>query len=225
MKEHLLIVFPHPDDETFGKAGTIALHTKAGNPATLVCGTLGQMGRNMGKPFFANRETFPAIREHELRDACQVLGIEDLRLLRLRDKTLEFEDPEGLADKVEEVIREVKPSRIMTYYPGHGVHPDHDALAAATIRAVARLPREQRPVVQASAVTRNAREVLGPPDLEVDVSPVVDIKLDAYRAHRSQSQGMLQRMEQRMIEDPEFKAQTEQNMRREVFWLYPIDQL
>ena len=222
MEKHVLVVFPHPDDETFGKAGTIALHTQAGTPVTLICGTLGQMGRNMGNPFFANRETLPKIREQELRDACQVLGIEDLRLLGLRDKTLEFEDRELLADRIEEVIKDVKPSLILTYYPGHGVHPDHDALSAATILAVARLPKSERPVVHGSAVTRNARKVLGPPDLENDVTSVIDIKMDAYRAHRSQSEAMLRRMETQMAADPEFREKTERSMRREVFWVCPV---
>lgn len=222
MNDHLLVVFPHPDDETFRKAGTIALHTRAGKPATLICATLGQMGRNMGKPFFANRETLPAVRERELRDACQVLGIEDLRLFRLRDKTLEFEDPDFLADKIEAVIKEIRPSRIMTFYPGHGVHPDHDALSAATVRAVARLPKSERPIIHASAVTPNAREVLGPPDIEIDVTGVVQTKLAAYRAHRSQSEAMMQRLEAQMAEDPALKEQTEQSLRREVFWVYPV---
>jgi N-acetylglucosamine malate deacetylase 2 len=223
MERHVLAVYPHPDDESFGKAGTVALHTKAGTPVTLICGTLGQMGRNMGKPFFANRETLPKLREKELRDACDVLGIQDLRLLGLRDKTLEFEDPEALADKVEAVIRDVHPSLIITYYPGHGVHPDHDALSAATIRAVARLPKDQRPVVYGSPVTRNPVETLGPPDVEVDVSSVYDTKIAAIRAHRSQSQAMLERMEQEMAEDPAVKKEIEKNMSVERYWIYAVE--
>lgn len=223
LERHVLAVYPHPDDESFGKAGTLALHSKAGTPVTLICGTLGQMGRNMGKPFFANRETLPKVREKELRDACDVLGVQDLRLLGLRDKTLEFEDPEALADKIEAVIREVHPSLVITYYPKHGVHPDHDALSAATIRAVARLPKDQRPVVHGSPVTKNPVETLGAPDVEVDVSSVLDVKLEAIRAHRSQSQAMLARMEEQMASDPEFKEQMEQNMSRELYWICHID--
>ncbi|MDB5084113.1 MAG: bacillithiol biosynthesis deacetylase BshB2, partial [Bacilli bacterium] len=60
MERHVLVVLPHPDDESFGTAGAIALYTQAGIPVTYVCGTLGEMGRNMGRPFFANRETLPA---------------------------------------------------------------------------------------------------------------------------------------------------------------------
>ena len=223
MERHVLAVYPHPDDESFGKAGTLALYTAAGTPVTLICGTLGQMGRNMGKPFFANRETLPVLRERELRDACDVLGIRDLRLLRLRDKTLEFEDPEVLADHVEKVIREVNPSLVMTFYPKHGVHPDHNALAEATVRAVARLPKDERPIVYGSPVTQNAREVLGPPDVVNDVSSVLDTKMGAIRAHKSQSQAMLEGVQKRMESEPEFKEQYSKFMTQEAFWIVPID--
>ena len=83
--------------------------------------------------------------------------------------------------------------------------------------------KEERPVVHGSAVTRNARKVLGPPDLENDVTSVIDIKMDAYRAHRSQSEAMLRRMETQMAADPQFREKTEQNMRREVFWVCPVE--
>ncbi|BBP90109.1 hypothetical protein BsIDN1_37270 [Bacillus safensis] len=51
------------------------------------------------------------------------MDITDLRMLGLRDKTLEFEDDEYLADVMETIIDEVKPTLIVTFYPGHGVHP------------------------------------------------------------------------------------------------------
>jgi N-acetylglucosamine malate deacetylase 2 len=222
-QRHVLAVYPHPDDESFGKAGTIALFTRSGTPVTLICATLGQMGRNMGKPFFATRETLPAVREQELRNACDVLGIRDLRLLGLRDKTIEFEDPEFVADKIEAVLREVRPSLVITYYPRLGVHPDHDALSAATIRAVKRLPKEERPVVWGSPVINNPTDVIGQPDVEIDVSSVLDVKIAAIKAHRSQSQAMMSQMEAKMKEDPVFREETERRLSTERYWIYPVE--
>ncbi|MCL6444107.1 MAG: bacillithiol biosynthesis deacetylase BshB2 [Alicyclobacillus sp.] len=222
-QRHVLAVYPHPDDETFGKAGTFALFAKAGVPVTLICGTLGQMGRNMGKPFFATRETLPLIREQELRAACEVLGIRDLRLFGLRDKTVEFEDPEALADRIEAVIREVDPSVVMTYYPGHGVHPDHDAMSHATVLAIRRLPKERRPVVWGSPVTANPRETFGPPDIVVDVTSVMDVKLAATRAHRSQSEAMFKHMEEEAAKDPKVREEFERRFATENYWIYPVE--
>ena len=130
MERHVLVVFPHPDDEAYAAGGTIRLLTDQGVPVTYACGTLGQMGRNMGKNVFANRETIPHIRKKELKDLCEAMGIKDLRMLGFHDKTLEFEDVDFVADKIEAIIQEVNPSRIITFYPEHGVHPDHNAFGA-----------------------------------------------------------------------------------------------
>ena len=47
-ERHVLVIFPHPDDETFSSAGTIASYIEKGIPVTYACLTLGQMGRNLG---------------------------------------------------------------------------------------------------------------------------------------------------------------------------------
>ncbi|MDB5084454.1 MAG: bacillithiol biosynthesis deacetylase BshB2, partial [Bacilli bacterium] len=159
-------------------------------------------------------------REKELRDACTILGIDDLRLLGLRDKTLEFEDPDKLADRIGVIIAEINPSLVITHYPGHGVHPDHNALGAATIRAIGRMPQDKRPAVHCHAITKNRVEALGEADVVVDVSSVSDIKLAAIKAHSSQSSAMLARMGEQMAKDPEFRKQMEQQRSRELYWTY-----
>jgi N-acetylglucosamine malate deacetylase 2 len=220
MTQPVLAVFPHPDDETFGKAGALALHAQAGVPITLICATSGQMGRRMGNPFFANRETLSSIREKELKDACDMIGIRDVRLWRLLDKTLQFEDPEELADRIFEVIQEVRPFRVYTYYPEHGVHPDHDALAAATIIAIQRLTKELRPEIYASAFSKNCLEILGPPNIIMDVSSVLDCKIAALRAHRSQSDVVMKKLDQEFAEHPERKMEIFASQLKEQYWTY-----
>lgn len=222
MERHILVVLPHPDDETFGCGGTIALHTAAGTPVTYVCGTLGEMGRNMGRPFFANRETLRSVREKELRDACEALGIRDLRMLGLRDKTVEFEDIEVLSNRILEIILELRPSLIITHYPGYGVHPDHNALARATVRAVEKLPIAERPPIYAMAITRERFKQLGQPDVEIDIQSVSDKKMEAIRAHRSQSEGMMSLMASQAEKDPVVKQQFEQRLKKEIYWIYPL---
>ncbi len=122
-EQHVLVVFPHPDDEAFGVSGTIAQYAQSGTPVTYACLTLGEMGRNMGVPPFANRETLPLIRRQELEEACRVLGIHDLRLLGYRDKTVEFEDEEELADRIAAIVAETNPSLVITFYPGYKCPP------------------------------------------------------------------------------------------------------
>jgi len=201
MERQVLVIFPHPDDETLAVGGAIALHAQAGSPVTYACFTLGQMGRNMGKPFFANRETLPKIREKELRDASAILGISDLRLLGFRDKTLEFEDKEVLAKIIYDLCTELNPSLIITYYPGYCVHPDHEALAEATMDAVRRLPEVERPVLHCQAFSKNHAEAIGERDVWLDTSSVWEIKYQAIKAHASQTAGFVNRMERALHGD------------------------
>ncbi len=218
MKEHLLVIMPHPDDETFAVGGTIALYARRGVPVTYVCATRGEMGRNMGRPPFATRESLPALREQELREACRILGITDLRFLGLWDKTVEFEDPDALAARLRAIIEEIRPSLIITYHPEYSVHPDHMALGRATVRAVAQLPPEERPPVHTRAFGR-ASAALGEPDLVVDVSSVWETKLAAIRAHRSQSQLMLERAQG----DPEQQERLRREREMERYHVWKFD--
>src|SRR5690625_3930391 len=143
-QKHVVIIYPHPDDESFGAAGSIYHFRKEGVPVTYLCGTLGEMGRNMGTPPFANRETLAKIRKKELKVACEFLDI-DYRLLGYRDKTIEFEKKSTVVAHVKGILEEIQPSLVITHYPGHGVHPDHDALGAATIEAVGQMDEVDRP--------------------------------------------------------------------------------
>lgn len=219
MEKHVLVVLPHPDDETFGCGGTLALFAKSGVPVTYICGTLGQMGRNMGKPFFATRESLPKIREAELEKACEAIGIQRVIKFGLRDKTIEFEDPEPLIYRIEQILRELKPSLVLTHYPGYAVHPDHNALGDLTIRALSRLSAQERPIVYAHAFARDCQDVIGPPDIVNDISAVADVKLAAIQAHKSQSQVILPRSANGQIMKPS-KNSYSHMLQRESFWTY-----
>jgi N-acetylglucosamine malate deacetylase 2 len=190
-ERHVLVIFPHPDDEAFSVSGTLALHREAGTPVTYLCLTLGEMGRNLGNPPFATRESLPKIRKKELIDAANAIGIQDLRMLGLRDKTIEFEDDEKLTSLFTDAINELNPSLIITFYPGYSVHPDHEATARAVVRAVERMEEKERPKLHCVAFSNNCIDELGQPDIIHDISAVEEKKVATFTAHRSQTQAMV----------------------------------
>jgi N-acetylglucosamine malate deacetylase 2 len=211
-QRQILVVLPHPDDEA-GMAGTLAAHIHNGTPVTYICLTLGQMGRNMGNPPFATRVTLPLVRKAELEQSCQAIGIQDLRMWGLHDKTIEFEDREALTRRLLDVIEEIKPSLIMTFHPELSVHPDHNATGALVIGAVKRLLEDDRPTVHCVAFAKGCEEILGPPDVVNDVSRYYGNKIGSLNAHRSQFQIMVGN---RSFDDPEVKAR----FSKERFWTY-----
>jgi bacillithiol biosynthesis deacetylase BshB2 len=223
-RRHLLVVLPHPDDESFSSAGTMAMHADAGVPVTFLCGTYGDMGRNMGRPFFANRETLRDVREREAREACRILGA-DLAFLGLRDKTVEFEDPDEVAARIAEVIRERAADLVISFYPGKAVHPDHDALGEATVRAVRRLPEVERPTVWAVAVgpPEQLEEELGRPDVRVDIRAYAERKLAALEAHATQTKAMFERLAAGSDQDEHLRKRLEEGRRTESFYALDPD--
>ncbi|MGO1057539.1 bacillithiol biosynthesis deacetylase BshB2 [Planococcus sp. FY231025] len=214
-ERHVLVVFPHPDDEAFGVSGTITTHIQRGTPVTYACLTLGEMGRNLGNPPFATRESLPMIRKKELLASAEAMGLTDLRMMGLRDKTVEFEDDEKMVRMMEELINELNPSLIITFYPKFSVHPDHEATARAVVRAVRRM--KDRPKLHCVAFANETLDVLGKPDIIYDVTAVRSQKMNAMKAHISQTAWMLEEMELKLSQGD---VETENWLTKERFYNY-----
>ncbi|SLM29968.1 hypothetical protein MTBBW1_2030058 [Desulfamplus magnetovallimortis] len=107
-----LVFAPHPDDETLGMGGMIALATGKGIAVHVVFMTNGDMGGN------------PDIRKLETRRAAEVLGISRIFYLGLRDRELTYEQlPHSM---LETIFDELNPS--VVFLPSfQEIHPDHRA--------------------------------------------------------------------------------------------------
>jgi bacillithiol biosynthesis deacetylase BshB2 len=215
-ERHVLVVFPHPDDEAFGVSGTMAAYIENGTPVTYACLTLGEMGRNLGDPPFATRESLPLIRKEELKNAAKSIGLEDLRMLGYRDKTVEFEDPEKIIADITSIINEVNPSLIITFYPGYAVHPDHDATGAAVVKAVERIVPSERPTLYLLAFSNGCEQEIGQADIVHDVTEFAPKKIACLLSHQSQVQLFAGLEEKYALGDPDVV----ERVTMERFWTY-----
>jgi LmbE family N-acetylglucosaminyl deacetylase len=50
MNRSILLIFAHPDDESFGPAGTTAKYRDLGIPTDLICATRGEVGSRVDVP-------------------------------------------------------------------------------------------------------------------------------------------------------------------------------
>jgi LmbE family N-acetylglucosaminyl deacetylase len=131
----LLGVFAHPDDETFCAGGTFARYAKDGAEIMVVSATRGEAGQ-IRDARVATRRTIAAVREGELRTACERLGVAQVRCWDYRDGALAEADLPGLVGRVVEVIREFRPDVVVSFGPDGGYgHPDHVAISAAVTAA------------------------------------------------------------------------------------------
>src|SRR5258708_6458529 len=134
----ILGVFAHPDDETFCAGGTFAKSIAGGAEVMVVSATHGEAGQ-IRSPRVATRRTLAAVREQELRLACQRLGVQHALCLEYVDGTLSSVDAEELSGRVVEIIRSFRPDVVITFGPDGGYgHPDHIAISAATTAACQR---------------------------------------------------------------------------------------
>ena len=134
----LLGVFAHPDDETFCAGGTFARYAEQGAEIMVVSATRGQAGQ-IRDATAGTRRTIAAVREAELRLACERLGVTKVRCLNHVDGTLADAEFPALVDEVAEVIREFRPDVVITFASDGGYgHPDHVTISAATTAACQR---------------------------------------------------------------------------------------
>lgn len=140
-KLKLLAVLAHPDDESLGFGGTLVHYAAEGVETHLVTATHGQSGRYRGHPQGAPEHPGPdalaAIRERELRAACEVLGLRSVSLLGYVDGRLDQAPPREAVGRIVACVRRVRPHVVMTFDPGGAYgHPDHIAISQFTTAAL-----------------------------------------------------------------------------------------
>jgi len=138
-QEHrVLMVYAHPDDETFGAGGTTAALSERGVAVHILLATRGQAG-SIADPELdtpANRAHLGPLREAEARAAAATLGAAGIAFLDHLDGALDTVDRAQLVREVAAEVRRVRPDVVVTFGP-EGVygHPDHVAVHHATAGA------------------------------------------------------------------------------------------
>jgi LmbE family N-acetylglucosaminyl deacetylase len=138
----LAVVVAHPDDDTFGSAGTVALHADdPGFRFVLVHATSGEAGE-IADPSLATPDTLGAVREEEDRRSWVALGREPDRHVWLRypDHGVADADQGQLVDRIAAILAEERPDVVVTFgADGITGHPDHIAVGTAATEAFQRV--------------------------------------------------------------------------------------
>ena len=171
---NVLVIAPHPDDESIGCGGAICRHTDAGDRVSAIFLTSGELGLKR-----LAREAAWQTREAEAKAAGKILGIAEMHFLRQPDWIL-GEAAAPAATAVARILTDEKPQLI--YVPhAHEWHPDHKAageilkqsLASSAIAA---------PEIRGYEVWTPLSQYT----VVVDITNVMPRKLAAIRCHLSQ---------------------------------------
>jgi len=190
--ERVMVVTAHPDDSEFGAGGTVAKFAQQGCEITYIVVTNGNKGSS-DRTMTAER--LAIIREEEQRNAARVLGVERVQFLGYPDG--EVEDTRDLRRDISREIRRWRPDLIITQNPHRSYqlgisHRDHRITAGVVLDCVYPLARDHMtfPELMPEYEPHNVSEVhlmqWDNPQLVVDISDTMDLKLKALACHVSQ---------------------------------------
>src|SRR2546422_2676793 len=201
----ILLFTPHPDDDTFCCAGTLALLAKNGNNIRIVIYTNDDKGSYDPE---MTSERLARIRMREEEEACRILGLakDHISWLEYHDGMLEYANTRDLVEEVTKIIRQVRPEVVLSIDPGTEYvrwhKTDHRMAANNTIDAIRAaewhlyFPNQQlheglEPwlVPQEYYFYVTQREA----NYWVTIDSVVEKKLDAAAAHVSQFEPSIHR--------------------------------
>jgi LmbE family N-acetylglucosaminyl deacetylase len=195
--QRVMVVTAHPDDSEFGAGGTVAKLVREGkhvNYCVVTNGDKGSGDRGM------TPERLVGIREEEQRNAARVLGVETVDFLGFPDCELENSRESRMA--VTASIRRHRPDLIIAQNPSRtknlgASHRDHRTAAEIVLDCVYPLARDHMAfpeLLTQGLEPHRVKEVhmmwWDNPELVVDISETIDLKLKALACHVSQMHDM-----------------------------------
>ncbi|MBI4764955.1 MAG: PIG-L family deacetylase [Deltaproteobacteria bacterium] len=189
-----MTIFAHPDDTEFSCSGTIAKWAGEGCEITYVLCTSGDVGTHDLK---YSPESLTVLREQEQRNACALLGVQQVEFLRHEDSRLVADLT--LRRELVYLIRKYQPQVVFCGDPnqvfwGNRInHPDHRAAALAAIDAIfpcasmELLWPEEGPAHEVHGVYVRDLTLV---DTWIDITGTMDLKIKALAEHHSQLDGI-----------------------------------
>lgn len=188
----ILVVFAHPDDESFGPAALLAKYAQLGASVFGLFFTSGQLGQTAMLPGPTPAE-LGRLRTQDLVDAAWIIGFRGLDVLNYLDGSLAEMPVPRLKSDVLTAFWRIRPNVVITFGPG-GIthHPDHVAVYRATTRAFGWARSHGwgvRQLYYSAVPPERAAEMNlvglpdGSPNTLIDVTATEPIKIEALRRH------------------------------------------
>ncbi len=190
-----MFIFAHPDDIEFVAGGTAALWAKHGSEIVYVMVTDGNVGSHEEE---MTTDKLIQTRRDEQRKAAEIAGVKACIFLGYHDGLVEA--TLSLRKELVRLIRQYKPNAVVCFDPTDFFisetyinHPDHRAVGKAAVEAV--FPASEMhllyPELEAEGLTPHKPNYVyvtssGSSNYYVDVTEVMDIRLEALKQHKSQ---------------------------------------
>lgn len=186
MSTRVLVVAPHPDDEVLGAGGTIHRWSSEGCHVTVAIATRGWA------PLFDEAQVAQVRKEAQRANA--LLGVADLMFMDLPVARLSELPRHELNSAFAKLMAETSPHTVLLPHPSD-LHRDHLEVFNAcqvALRPLSRCLNVRRiwcyETVSETHWAAPGTTVPFDPQVYVDVSESIEVKLEAFRTYASQNQ-------------------------------------
>ena len=183
--ERILIISPHPDDETFGCSGLILKAKSLGSIVSVVLVSVATVDQYVkdGKEKITYKK-----RVNEFESAMQYLEVDEFLILDHKDvhSKLDTIPRVDLINEFEAQIRAFKPSLVIL--PAISYHQDHEAVFNAGFTACRPCFDTIKSVwgYNSLGITWSLDRDKFHPNIYIDISDYIDKKLEAISLYKSQ---------------------------------------
>lgn len=163
----LLAIVSHPDDETFGCGGTLALHAMAGHESGVLCLTCSE-----------------EVRRRELINAADALGLEEPLIF----DEVELSSGADLVRRISDVIASKRPEIVLTHLPFdyHREHRLAHDLVKEAIEWAAHTTTYDDPWAVGRLLLMEVNTLIPTPHVLVDITEAFEKKMEAVDCYTSQ---------------------------------------
>lgn len=183
MNNRVLIIAPHPDDETLGVGGTIAKYIENGDDV-FVLTVSGHL------PPLYSQEDYEVTKE-EAKKAYEILGIKNSKFLDIPATLISNEPVHVFNKQILDVVNEFNPNIVLCPYPDR--HVDHRVVFESTMVATRPVNKGRDIEILAAYETLSETHWNAPhiepnfiPTWTVDISEYINLKLKALKCFDSQ---------------------------------------
>ncbi len=187
MKQNILIVAAHPDDEVLGCGGTVARMIKQGAVAnTLILGE-GKTARFKTRDVKKFKNEIEDLHEEALK-ANKTLGIKELFLHDFPDNRFDEATLLDIVKVIEEYKKKLKPTLIFTHFE-KDLNIDHQMTYQAVITATRPMADETVKAIYAFeniSSTEWSYPLSFSPNTFFDISETIDLKIKSLAHYKSE---------------------------------------
>lgn len=183
IKKRILVISPHPDDETLGLGGSVAKFVEEGSEV-FVLTVSGHL-----PPLYSQKAYKTTI--NEAKKAYKVLGVEKSKFLRIPATMVKDEPIHELNEKITSVIKNYKPN--IVFIPFFDRHIDHRVIFESSLVATRPVGIGKNIEMVAAYETISETHWNAPyiepnfsPNLVINISNYLSKKIEALKCYESQ---------------------------------------